>query len=94
MIEVRRPDILWVDKRSKELKIIDVAVSGDSRVKEKKVEEIEKYLILREEIRIVWQMNYATVIPVVVGTLGVISDKFERIMEKLDLKSSWKSFRK
>ena len=86
MIEVRRPDILLVDKRSKEVKIIYVAVSGDSRVKEKKLEEIEKYQILREEIRIVWQMNNVTVIPVVVGTLGVISDKFERFMEKLGVK--------
>ena len=41
---------------------------------------------MREEIGHVWQMNKVTVIPVVIGALGVISDKFERYMEKLDLK--------
>ena len=42
--------------------------------------------MLREEIGHVWEMNKVTVIPVVIGALGVISDKFERYMEKLDLK--------
>ena len=31
-------------------------------------------------------MNNLTVIPVVVGALGVISDKFERYIKKLDVK--------
>ena len=31
-------------------------------------------------------MNKVTVIPVVIGALGVISNKFERYMEKLDVK--------
>ena len=42
--------------------------------------------MLREEIGHVWQMNKVTVIPVVIGALGVISDKFERYMEKLEVK--------
>ena len=42
--------------------------------------------MLREEIGDVWQMNKVTVIPVVIGALGVISDKFERHTEKLDVK--------
>ena len=42
--------------------------------------------MLREKIGHVWQMNKVTVIPVVIGALGVISDKFERYMEKLDVK--------
>ena len=68
------------------MKIIDIAVPGDSRVKEKELEKIEKYQMLREEIGHVWQMNKVTVIPVVIGALGVISDKFERYMEKLEVK--------
>ena len=42
--------------------------------------------MLKEEIGHVWQMNKVTVIPVVIGALGVISDKFERYMEKFDVK--------
>ena len=59
---------------------------GDSRVAEKELEKIEKCQMLREEIGHVWQMNKVTVIPVVIGAFGVISDKFERYMEKLDVK--------
>ena len=77
---------MLVDKKNKEVKIIDIAVTGDSRVKEKELEKIEKYQLLREEIGHVWQLNKVTVIAVVIGALGVISDKFERYMAKLDVK--------
>ena len=36
-IEARRPDIVLVDKKNKEVIIIDIAVPGDSRVKEKEL---------------------------------------------------------
>ena len=52
---------------NKEVKIIDIAEPGDSRVKEKELEKIEKYQYLREEIGHVWQMRNATVVPVVIG---------------------------
>ena len=86
MIEARRPDIVLVDKTNKEVKIIDIAVPGDSRVKEKELEKLEKYQYLREEIGHVWQMRSATVVPVVIGALGVISDKFEKHIKKLGVK--------
>ena len=90
VIEARIPDIVLADKRSKEVKIIDTAVPGDSRVKEKELEKIEKWQMLREEIRRIWQVNNAKVIPVVVGALGVISDKFKRYIKKLDVKIAMK----
>ena len=86
MIEARRPDIVLVDKMNKEVKIIDIAVPGDSRVKEKELEKMEKYQYLREEIGHVWQMRSATVVPVVIGALGVISNKFEKHIKKLGVK--------
>ena len=68
------------------MKIIDIAVPGDSTVAEKELGKIEKYKMVREEIVHVWKMNKVTMIPVVIGALGVISDKFERYMEKMDVK--------
>ena len=94
VIEARRPDIVWVDKKNKEVKIIDIAVPGDLRVKEKELEKIEKYQMLREEVGHVWQTNKVSVIPVVIGALGVISDKFERYMEKLDVKIAMDTIQK
>ena len=34
-IEVRRPDIVFIDKKERKVVIIDVAISGDVRVKER-----------------------------------------------------------
>ena len=40
MAEARSPDIIFVDKQAKEAKIIDVAIPGDTRVKDKELEKI------------------------------------------------------
>ena len=85
---------MLVDKKNKEVKIIDIAVPGDSRLKEKELEKIEKYQISRDEVGHVWQMNKVSVIPVVIGALGVISEKLERHMEKLDVKIAMKMIQK
>ena len=94
VIEGRRLNIVLEDKKSKEVQIIDNAVPGDSRVKEKELEKIEKYQMLREEIRRIWQVNNVIVVSVVVGALGVILDKFERYIKKLDLKMAMEVIQK
>ena len=33
LIEARKPDVVLIDKRTKEVKIIDIAIPGDKRVK-------------------------------------------------------------
>ena len=42
-IEVRRPGILFVGKKEREAVIIDVAIPGDDRVKDKELEKLEEY---------------------------------------------------
>ena len=42
MVETRRPDIIFVDKQAKEAKIIDIALPGDARVKDKELENIAR----------------------------------------------------
>ena len=41
-IEARRPDIVFVDKKEREVVIIYVAIPGDDRVKDKELEKLEK----------------------------------------------------
>ena len=53
-VEARRPDIVFVDKKEREVVIIDVAISGDDRVKDKELEKEEKYQLLKDEIAKVW----------------------------------------
>ena len=47
-IQARRPDIILVDKVNMEVKIIDIAIPGDSRIRDKEQEKIEKYEELKE----------------------------------------------
>ena len=49
VIEARRPDLVVVDKKRRTCKIIDSAVSGDTRNEEKEKEKTEKYQDLRSE---------------------------------------------
>ena len=84
MVEARRPDNVFVDKEAMEAKIIVIAIPGTAREKDKEVKKIEKYQLLREEIRKlwrVWKVKKVTVEPVVVGALGDLSYMFDKHME-------------
>ena len=56
-IETRRPDIVFIDKKEREVVITDVAIPGDDRVKDKELEKLEKYQLLKDEIAEVWRMR-------------------------------------
>ena len=51
VIEAWRPDLVEVDKKERSCKIIDFAVSGDSRIEEKEKDKIEKYQDLGRELQ-------------------------------------------
>ena len=53
-IEARGPDIVSIDKKEREVVIIDVAIPGDDRVKDKELEKLEKCQLLKDEIAKVW----------------------------------------
>ena len=84
-IEARRPDIVVVDKQRREVKIIDVAIPGDVRVCEKELEKIDKYKPLKDEIARLWEMQRVTIIPIVVRTLGAITNQFGKFMQEIGI---------
>ena len=49
-IEARRPDIVFIDKKEREVVIIDVAIPGDDRVKDNELEKLEKCRLFKDEI--------------------------------------------
>ena len=49
-IEARRLNIVFIDKKEREVVIIDLAISGDDRVKNKELEKVEKYQLFKDEI--------------------------------------------
>ena len=93
MIEARRPDIVLVNKESKECFVIDIAVPGDVRVERKEDEKIEKYRDLCRELRRLWGVR-CFVVPVVVGALGTIPKRLASYMALLDINLSVKTIQK
>ena len=82
-IEARRRDIVVTDKKEREVVIIDVAIPGDDRVKDKELERLEKYQLLKDEIAKVWRMRKVIVVPVVIGALGAVSVNFKEYMKRI-----------
>ena len=62
--------------KEREVVIIDVAIPGDERVKDKELEKVEKYQLLKDEIAKVWHVRKAIAVPVVIGALGAVSVNF------------------
>ena len=77
-IEPRRPDVVVIDKTKKEVKIVDVVMSGDVRMNEREAGKIEKYKVLNDEIARIWGMKEVIIILAVVGALGAMSTYFEK----------------
>ena len=84
-IEHSRPNIVVELKSEKEFLIIDIAVPGDTRIKLKEQEKIEKYQDLKREIARSWCLRRVNVIPVVVGALGCVTKEAEQYIEKIGI---------
>lgn len=48
-IEAGKPDIVLYDKKAKEVKIIDVGIPGGKKLKDKEMEKLEKYKMVKKE---------------------------------------------
>ena len=70
-----RPDIVIRDKSEKVTYILDVSCPSDVNVTSKENEKLSKYSGLRVELAKMWNCE-SIVIPVVIGGLGAVSDKF------------------
>ena len=84
-IEARRHALILVDKKAKSCVIINVAIPGDCRIREKEIEKIEKYQNLKRKLKRLWLLK-VEVVPVVVGALGCISKGFSGQMDSLGIK--------
>ena len=79
---------VFIEKKEREVFIIDVANPGDDRVKDKDLEKIEKYQVLKDEIAKVWHMRKVILVPVVIGALGTVSVNFKKYMKQVGVKGS------
>ena len=65
------------DKVKRKCYIIDVSCPNDINVSQKEQEKITKYSGLRLELGRMWDCD-CMVIPIVIGSLGVVSEHFEK----------------
>ena len=75
-----RPDIVIRDKAGKKTYIIDISCPNDINVSEKEQEKITKYSGLRLELGRMWDTECMVVL-VVIGSVGVVSENFERYLK-------------
>ena len=85
VIEARRPDLVVVDKKERNCKIIDFAVPGDSRI-EQKEKELEKYQDLGKELQKIWKVK-VKIILLVVGSLGAIPKQFGNRLRQIGIEA-------
>ncbi|XP_068723790.1 uncharacterized protein [Montipora capricornis] len=88
-----RPDIVIQKKKAKETIIVDIAVPGDSNVRQKETKKYEKYQHLVKEMKRMWKSR-TKVVPVVVGGLGSVSKKLTGHLEQLGIKDRTRTMQK
>ena len=85
-ITARWPDMIFIDKKHHECQIIDFAISYDTRVDDKEVEKIEKYLDLARELKKVSNMK-VIMVPLVVGALGTPAKELEKRLKTIGIET-------
>jgi len=84
-IRHNRPDITPVRKSSNEVFLIDVAIPGESRIAQKGVEKLTKYVDLKIKVTNLWKARKIFVIPIVIGALGSIPIDLPCYLEMIEL---------
>lgn len=87
-VPYNRPDIVIRDKRTKEALIIDVAVPNTHNLLTTIAEKKRKYTELADEIKRMWGLEKATIVPVVLSATGVIPKDLFKSLEIMGLQVS------
>ena len=82
-IPARRLDLVIIDRKKRNCWIVDFAVFTEWKIKEN--EKSDNYLYLTRELKILWNMN-VTVIPIVIGALGMIFESLVRGLKELAIR--------
>ena len=64
-------------KTERKCHFIDIAVPRDKRIELKEQENVDNHSELRREVKKIWILFKAVVVPVVIGALGVTSKRFK-----------------
>ena len=81
-IKANRPDIVVKDRTNRTCLLIDMSVPSDRNIAVKEFDKLSKYKDLEIEIQKLWRLK-TTVVPVIVGALGVIKKSTEGHIGKI-----------
>ena len=79
-----RPDITLIHKKNSKCYIIDIACPGDKRIQDKEKEKIERYTDLGIEIKRIWKLKSVKTVPIVIGALGMFTNRLEKYLKELE----------
>ena len=82
------PDITFMNKKTKNAFLIDIAVPNTHNHAKRITDKQNKYQELANEICAMWKQNAAQVIPIVVSTMGVIPKSLPQSLKRLNLHSN------
>ena len=68
--------------------LTDIARSFDARQSQKEQDKIGIYKNLKNETKKIMKLQRYLIIPVAVGTLGIVTKKFEEWLQKLEINVS------
>ncbi|XP_050501336.1 uncharacterized protein LOC126881234 [Diabrotica virgifera virgifera] len=80
-----RPDLVLVNKLTRQTTLIDVAIPNNNNLRSKFTEKIAKYRDLEIQIRRQWRMQSTQTIPIVMSTTGVIPKNLLESIKRLGL---------
>ena len=84
-IPFNRPDITFINKKTKNTFLIDIAVPNTHNLAKTITDKQNKYQELANEICAMWKQNTAQVIPLVISSTGVIPKSLPQSLKRLNL---------
>jgi hypothetical protein len=84
-INFNRSDITFMNKKTKNTFLIDIAVPNTHNLAKRVTDKQNKYLELANEICAMWKQKAAQLIPIVISSTGVIPKSLSQSLTKLNL---------
>jgi hypothetical protein len=84
-IPFNRPDITFMNKKTKNTFLIDIAVPNTNNLAKTIADKQNKYQEMANEICAMWKQRAAQVIPIVISSTGVIPKSLSQSLTRLNL---------
>lgn len=81
-----KPDMVLVNKQTKQTYIIDMAIPLPTNTQRKHREKINKYLPLANEIKDMWSQDRVTIVPIIFGATGEVPSATLDGLKTLEIK--------